>query len=140
MMSTSTRRSSWARRSVYHPIKRSVSSVEMKQPWMRTGSLLPGGRNSMSPFPSNVSAPFWSRMVRLSTFDATRNAMRQEKFALMRPVMTLHLAHRPLERRRGLLVVGDHGMPQMGKRIVHRELHHLRVDQQHPQLLRRIAV
>ena len=66
----------------------SVSSVEMYAPWSRIGSLLPGGRNSMSPLPSSASAPFWSRMVRLSTFDATRNAIRLGKFALMRPVIT----------------------------------------------------
>ncbi len=42
----------------------------------------------MSPLPSSASAPFWSRIVRLSTFDATRNAIRLGKFALMRPVMT----------------------------------------------------
>ena len=43
----------------------------------------------MSPFPSSASEPFWSRIVRLSTLDATRNAIRQAKFALIRPVMTL---------------------------------------------------
>ena len=42
----------------------------------------------MSPLPSSASAPFWSRMVRLSTLDATRNAIRLGKFALMRPVIT----------------------------------------------------
>ena len=42
----------------------------------------------MSPFPSSASAPFWSRMVRLSTLDATRKAIRLGKFALMSPVMT----------------------------------------------------
>ena len=42
----------------------------------------------MSPLPSSASAPFWSRMVRLSTFDATRNAIRLGKLALMRPVIT----------------------------------------------------
>ena len=52
------------------------------------GSLFPGGRNSMSPLPSSASAPFWSRIVRLSTLDATRNAIRLGKFALMRPVIT----------------------------------------------------
>ena len=42
----------------------------------------------MSPLPRSASAPFWSRIVRLSTFDATRKATRLGKFALMRPVMT----------------------------------------------------
>ena len=66
----------------------SLSSVEMYAPWSRIGSLLPGSRNSMSPLPSSASEPFWSRMVRLSTLDATRNAIRLGKLALMRPVMT----------------------------------------------------
>ncbi len=47
-----------------------------------------GGRNSMSPLPSSCSAPLPSRMVRESIFDATRNAMRAGRFALIRPVMT----------------------------------------------------
>ena len=42
----------------------------------------------MSPLPNNASAPFWSRMVRLSTFDATRNPIRLGKLALIRPVST----------------------------------------------------
>ena len=55
---------------------RSLSSVEMKAPWSRIGSLFPGSRNSMSPLPSNASAPLPSRIVRLSTLEATRNAIR----------------------------------------------------------------
>ena len=200
----------------------------------------------MSPLPSSASAPFWSRIVRLSTLDATRNAIRLGKLALMRPVMTftdgrwvarmrwsptarafcasrasgvstsactviirsasssttttmsgslpsvyasdlgrrggvsgasaamsverrrvarrvperlalqhlavevahvaravgleqgvaaLHLADRPLEHPRGLLVVGDDRMPEMGQVLVHRQLDHLRVDHQEPQVL-----
>ena len=42
----------------------------------------------MSPCPSSVSAPCWSRMVRESTFDDTWNAIRVGMFALIRPVMT----------------------------------------------------
>ncbi len=42
----------------------------------------------MSPRPSSDSAPFASRMVRESTFVATRNDMRAGKLALMSPVMT----------------------------------------------------
>ena len=44
----------------------------------------------MSPLPSSVSAPMPSMIVRLSTCDATRNAMRLGKFALIRPVMHVH--------------------------------------------------
>ena len=195
----------------------------------------------MSPLPSSASAPFWSRMVRLSTLDATRNAIRLGKLALIRPVITftdgrcvarirwmpmarafcassasgvstsactviirsasssmtmtmsgsmpsvyvssaggsggvsaasalmvdegglgpgrvperlavldlavevgqvarpvgleqlvapVHLEHRPLEHRGGVVVVGHHRVPEMGERVVHRELDHLRVDHQ----------
>ena len=42
----------------------------------------------MSPWPSSVSAPIWSRIVRESTFADTWNAMRHGMLALMRPVMT----------------------------------------------------
>jgi hypothetical protein len=42
----------------------------------------------MSPLPSSASAPFWSRMVRLSTLEETRKAMRLGKFALISPVIT----------------------------------------------------
>src|SRR5213079_1409759 len=71
------------------PVHQSFGLVRRDEgPCTRSSSLLPGGRNSMSPFPSMVSAPFWSRMVRLSTLAETRNAIRQGKFALMSPVMT----------------------------------------------------
>ena len=39
----------------------------------------------MSPCPSSVSAPIWSRIVRESTLLATWNAIRDGMFALMRP-------------------------------------------------------
>ena len=42
----------------------------------------------MSPRPRSDSAPFMSRIVRESVLDATWNAVRQGKFALMSPVMT----------------------------------------------------
>ena len=45
----------------------------------------------MSPLPSSISAPAPSMIVRLSICDATRNAMRLGKFALIRPVMTFTL-------------------------------------------------
>src|SRR5213079_1825888 len=48
----------WAACALYQSISRSVSSVEMNAPCTRSSALLPGGRNSMSPFPSMVSAPF----------------------------------------------------------------------------------
>ena len=51
----------------------------MNAPCRRIGSLFPGGRKSMSPLPSSASAPFWSRMVRLSTFgrDPERDPARE---------------------------------------------------------------
>ena len=42
----------------------------------------------MSPRPMSCSAPFWSRIVRESTFDAAWKAIRAGKFALMSPVIT----------------------------------------------------
>ncbi len=42
----------------------------------------------MSPWPSRLSAPCWSRMVRESTLEETWNAMRVGTLALMRPVIT----------------------------------------------------
>ncbi len=42
----------------------------------------------MSPRPSSDSAPLASRMVRESTFVATRKEMRAGKLALISPVMT----------------------------------------------------
>jgi hypothetical protein len=65
-----------------------VSSFERNAPCNRAGSLFPGGMKSMSPLPSRTSAPMPSRIVRLSICDATRNAIRLGKLALMRPVMT----------------------------------------------------
>ncbi len=75
-------------RSVYQSMRRSVSSFERNAPCNRAGSLFPGGMKSMSPLPSSDSAPMPSRIVRLSICDATRNAIRLGKLALMRPVMT----------------------------------------------------
>ena len=51
--------SAWrSRSSMYQPMRRSVSSVGKYAPWIRTGTLPPGGRKSMSPLPSSASAPF----------------------------------------------------------------------------------
>ena len=41
-------------------------------------------------------------------------------------VAPVHLEHRPLEHRGRVVVVGHHLVPQVGERVVHRELHHLR--------------
>ena len=43
---------------------------------------------SMSPMPRSLSAPIVSMMIRESTLDGTRKAMRQEKLFLIVPVMT----------------------------------------------------
>ncbi len=67
---------------------RSTSWSLMKQPCTRSGLGCPPGEKSMSPRPSRASAPFWSRIVRESTFCDTWKAMRLGKFALMMPVMT----------------------------------------------------
>ena len=42
----------------------------------------------MSPRPSRCSAPFVSMIVRESTFEETRNEIREGKFALINPVIT----------------------------------------------------
>ena len=47
-----------------------------------------GGKYNISPWPNKRSAPFSSRITRLSIFDATWKAMREGMFALITPVMT----------------------------------------------------
>ena len=47
----------------------------------------PTGRNSMSPCPSNDSAPPWSRITRESCCEDTANAIRAGTFTLIVPVM-----------------------------------------------------
>src|SRR5213076_669710 len=46
----------WAACALYQSISRSVSSVEMNAPCTRSSALLPGGRNSMSPFKHGLGA------------------------------------------------------------------------------------
>ena len=41
----------------------------------------------MSPWPMSRSAPPWSRITRLSTWEPTAKAMREGMFALISPVM-----------------------------------------------------
>ena len=48
----------------------------------------PTGKNSISPRPSNFSAPPISRMVRESVAEETLKAMRDGIFALITPVIT----------------------------------------------------
>ncbi len=43
---------------------------------MRCSLLVPTGENSMSPWPSSDSAPFWSRITRESVWLETANAIR----------------------------------------------------------------
>ena len=50
-------------------------------------------------------------------------------------VPLLHLHHRPLQHRRRITVVGDHLVPQVRQRVVHRQLDHLRVHHQEAQRL-----
>ena len=65
----------------------SRSSSVTKAPWTRVG-LRPMGAKSISPFPTRLSAPCWSRMMRLSSELATDRAMRLGILAFMRPVIT----------------------------------------------------
>ena len=48
----------------------------------------PTGENSMSPWPSSDSAPFWSRITRESVCEETAKAIRDGTLALIMPVMT----------------------------------------------------
>ena len=114
------RRASFAARS-YHFISVSVSSLEMNAPWRRAGSDLPGGMNSMSPLPSSASAPAPSMIVRLSTCDATRKAMRLGKFALMRPGDHVHA--RPLGGEDQVDADGARLLRQHRQRRLHLALH-----------------
>ena len=59
-----------------------------KGAWTRCTRLVPGGRYSMSPRPSRLSAPFESMIVRESTLVASRKLIRVGTFALINPVMT----------------------------------------------------
>jgi hypothetical protein len=60
----------------------------MNAPWARIGLGASIGRYSMSPRPSNRSAPAISRIVRESTCELTANAMREGMLALIKPVIT----------------------------------------------------
>ncbi|MPN52613.1 hypothetical protein SDC9_200275 [bioreactor metagenome] len=68
--------------------RRATSFSLMKVPWIRIGLLLPMGSKSISPRPSNFSAPPVSRMVRLSIGELTVKAILDGILALIRPVMT----------------------------------------------------
>ncbi len=63
---------------------------------------MPTGAKSMSPCPSRVSAPFWSRITRESVWLETAKAMRDGTLALIMPVMT---------STRGLWVASTRWMP-----------------------------
>ena len=80
----------------------------------------------MSPLPSRASAPFASRMVRESTFVATRNDTRAGKLALINPVITdaqkatnaLRNAVLEMERRLRLLAEwGVRNIDQYNKKV-----------------------
>ena len=55
-------------------------------------------------------------------------------------IAAVHLVHRPLEHPRGLVVVGDHRMPEVRQGVVHRQLDHFRIDHQHPEIGRGVPV
>src|SRR5215212_7941384 len=75
------------------------------------GSLCPGGRKSMSPFPRRASAPFWSRIVRLSTFESTR------KVCLDQPGD--HVYRWPLRGQNQMDADGPRLLGQSGERRFH---------------------
>ena len=53
-----------------------------------------------------------------------------------RAIAILHFRHGPDQRVRGELRIGNDRMQQMGDVLVDLQLHHLRIDHQHPQLTR----
>ena len=67
---------------------RITSSSVTSGPCTRINRDDPGATNSISPRPRSCSAPLESRIVRESTFEATRNEIRAGKFALISPVIT----------------------------------------------------
>ena len=67
---------------------RAISSSVTNAPWIRLSFDVPTGRKSMSPWPSRLSAPPWSRITRESTCEATANAIRDGMLTLIVPVMT----------------------------------------------------
>ena len=64
-----------------------ISASVMNAPWIRCIFEVPAGRKSMSPWPSSVSAPPWSRITRESTCEETANAIRDGMLTLIVPVM-----------------------------------------------------
>ena len=65
-----------------------ISALVTRAPCTRSSLLLPMGLNSMSPMPSRLSAPPWSRMMRLSVWELTAKAMRDGMLVLIMPVTT----------------------------------------------------
>ena len=55
---------------------------------MRCSFDVPIGRKSMSPWPSRLSAPPWSRITRESICEATEKAIRDGMLTLIVPVIT----------------------------------------------------
>ena len=60
----------------------------MNAPCTLTGFGAPDGKNSISPFPNNFSAPTLSSIVLESTCDDTANAILDGIFAFINPVIT----------------------------------------------------
>ena len=58
------------------------------RPGARCRREVPSGLKSMSPWPSRLSAPDWSRITRESVWLETANAIRDGTFALIIPVIT----------------------------------------------------
>ena len=66
----------------------STSSSDTNAPWTLNGFGAPDGKNNISPFPSNFSAPTESKIVLESTCEDTANAILDGIFALIKPVIT----------------------------------------------------
>ena len=65
-----------------------ISDSVTHAPWSRVGFEALAGANSMSPWPTSFSAPFWSSTTRESAWLEVMSAMRLGMFALISPVTT----------------------------------------------------
>ena len=73
-----------------------ISSSVTYAPWTRCSREVPSGLKSMSPWPSRLSAPPWSRITRESVWLETANAIRRRDVRLDHPGDHVH--GRPLRR------------------------------------------
>ena len=91
---------------------------------MRCSREVPTGLNSMSPWPSSDSAPFWSRITRESVCEDTAKAIREGTLALIMPgdhvdARALRREHEVDADRARLLREADDRVLDVGRRDHH---------------------